>query len=79
MEEARGLGREDVVGAAHGPSALAKDGHISRVSSKLADVLLHPNKGLALVPQTLKGKVSAPNEHLCEFIRPDLCNQMIYI
>ena len=56
VEEACGLGREDVVGAAHGPSALPKDGDICRVSPKLADVLLHPYKGLALVPQTLKEK-----------------------
>ena len=56
VEEACGLGREDVVGAAHGPSTFTKDGDISRVSSKLVDVLLHPYKGLALVPQTLKEK-----------------------
>ena len=53
-----------MVGATHGPGALPKDGHISRVSSKFADVLLHPDKGLPLVPQTLKGKVSVLNVHL---------------
>ena len=56
VEESSGLGGEDVVGAAHGASALAKDGHVPGVSSKLADILLNPNKGLPLVPQTLKRK-----------------------